>query len=244
MMSDSITPVVETFTPDYKSKAWNGVSVYYTENLNGGGVDYADDYLDLFNYFKGRPRFKRMFEWCCGPAFIGYSMLADKICETLCLADTHAPAIDAARYTARKNNIGDRVTIYQGNGLLALPESEKFDLVVGNPPHYAERRMLEYINNVDPRIYRDDRWRLHCQFFSGVRKHLERDGLIVLLESSRGSHIDTFRPMIESSGLKISGWRWSPRFNESIWYLFIMRDDSKMQLQIRAQGDHSELRLA
>ncbi|MGY3361844.1 methylase of polypeptide subunit release factors [Bradyrhizobium sp. GM0.4] len=140
MMSQS---TVEPLAPDYQSKAWNGVSVYYTENLNGGGIDLADDYLDLLNYFKGRPRFQRVFEWCCGPAFIGYSMLAGNICESLCLADFYGPAIDAAQYTARKNNIGDRVTIYKGDGLLALPKSEKFDLVVGNPPHFVERNMLE-----------------------------------------------------------------------------------------------------
>lgn len=50
--------------------------------------------------------------------------------------------------------------------------------------------------------------------------------------------------MIESSGLKISGWQWSRRFNNPrcdeplIWYLFIMRDDSK--LQMRTQGNDSE----
>ncbi|WOH64022.1 methyltransferase [Bradyrhizobium sp. BWA-3-5] len=241
MMSAPATPAGET--PDYKCKTWNGASVYYTENLNGGGVDYADDYLDLFNCFKDRPRFQRMFEWCCGPAFIGYSMLAGTICESLCLADLYRPAIDAAQYTACKNNIRDRVTIYQGDGLLALPESEKFDLVVGNPPHYVERNMLEYIRNIEPRIYVDDKWLLHREFFSGIRKHLKRNGLIVLLESSRGSHIDTFRPMIESSGLKVCGWQWSRRFDSRFWYLFIMRDDSRMQLLMRTQGNDSELRL-
>lgn len=227
--------------PDFKFKAWNGVSVYYTDKLDGGGVDFADDYLDLFNCFKNRPRFQRMFEWCSGPGFIGYSMLAAHICESLCLADFYGPAIDAAQYTARKNNIEDRVKIYQGDGLLALPASEKFDLVVGNPPHFVERNMLEHI--YESRIYVDEKWLLHREFFSGIRKHLERNGLIVLFENGRGSHNDTFRPMIESSGLKIAGWQWSRRSNSRYWYLFIMRDDSKMQLQMCTQGNDPELRL-
>ncbi|MER9586055.1 methyltransferase [Mesorhizobium sp. M0276] len=244
MVSRPTTPASDSLRPDYKSKSWNGISVYYTDNLDGGGLDFADDYLDLFNCFKDRSRFQRMFEWCSGPGFIGYSMLANNICKSLCLADFYQPAIDAAQYTTRTNNIEDRVTIYQGDGLLALPEWEKFDLVVGNPPHYVERNMAEYSINMEPRIYVDDKWLLHREFFSGIRKHLERDGLIVLFENGKGSHIDTFRPMIESSGLKISGWQWSRRFNALYWYLFIMRDDSKAQLQIRTQGNDSELRLA
>ncbi|QOZ33225.1 hypothetical protein XH92_17370 [Bradyrhizobium sp. CCBAU 53421] len=170
-------------------------------------------------------------------------MLASQICESLCLADIYQPAIDAAQYTARKNDIEDRVTIYQGDGLLALPESEKFDLVVGTGPHFAERNMLEYSHNLEPRIYLDDKWRLRRQFFSGIRKHLERDGLIVLNENLKGSHIDTFKPMIEAAGLKISGWQLSRRFSALYWYLFIMRDDSKMQLQMCTQGDDLVLRL-
>ncbi|MER9585756.1 methyltransferase [Mesorhizobium sp. M0276] len=235
------TPASEALRADYKSKSWNGISVYYTDNLDGGGLEFADDYRDLFDRFKNKPRFQRMFEWCSGPGFIGYSMLAGNISEHLCLADFYLPAIDAAKYTACQNDIEDRVTIYQGDGLLALPDSEKFDLVVGNPPHYVERNM----NNLDtePRIYVDDKWLLHRDVFSGIRKHLERDGLIVLIENGRGSHIDTFRPMIESSGLKISGWQWSRRFN-FLYYLFIMRDDSKVQPHIRTQGNDSELRFA
>ncbi|VIO78764.1 50S ribosomal protein L3 glutamine methyltransferase [Bradyrhizobium ivorense] len=240
-MSHSTTPHVDELTQSYKYKAWNDVCVYYTEDLNGGGAYIADDYLDLFNCFTDRRRFKRMFEWCCGPAFIGYSMLAANICASLCLADFYGPAIEAAQYTADKNNIGDRVTVYKGDGLLALPESERFDLVVGNPPHFVERNMLEYRENFEPRIYVDDKWRLHRDFFSGIREHLERDGLIVLVENTRGSHIDTFKPMIQSCGLMISGWQWSRRFNvaPALWYLFIMRDDSKVQLQIR--GNNFEL---
>ncbi|RXG84478.1 methyltransferase [Bradyrhizobium zhanjiangense] len=241
MSNNPTTTTVELPRPNYKFKVWNGVSVYYTDNLDGGGLKFADDYLDLFNCFKDRPRFQRMFEWCCGPAFIGYSMLASDICESLCLADFYGPAIDAAQYTARKNNIEDRVTIYQGHGLLALPDSEKFDLIVGNPPNHVGPVM--WYSHVEPHIYVDNNWLLHREFFSGIRKHLERDGLIVLFENSRASHIDTFRPMLESSGLKISGWRWSRRFDTQYWYLFIIRDDSKMQLQMPTQGNESELRL-
>ncbi|MCK1621214.1 methyltransferase [Bradyrhizobium sp. 159] len=241
MMSHPTTRTVESLRP-YQSKTWNGLSVYYIENQNGGGLDYADDYLDLFKDLESGRRFGRMFEWCSGPAFIGYSMLASNICETLCLADCYRPAIDAAQYTASTNNISDRVTLYEGDGLLALPESEKFDLVVGNPPHFVERNMLEYAN-VESRIYLDDKWLLHRQFFAGIRKHLERDGLIVLFENSRGSHIETFRPMIEAAGLKISGWQWSCRFGHLFWYLFVVRNDSKLQLRMPARGSHSELRL-
>lgn len=215
---------------NYLSASWKDLSVYYTKDLDGGGLVFADDYIDLLSNPPTQTKFERVFEWCSGPGFIGYSLLAHGFGTSLCLADCYAPAIEAATYTAEANNIGDQVSLYLGDGILALPEHEKFSLVVGNPPHFPNRIMMEHAYEGDPktnpRIYVDPDWRLHKQFFSGIRHHLTQNGRIILVECSGGSHLETFRPMVEAAGLVVSGWQWSRTRGKDMWYLFLSRDDA------------------
>lgn len=215
--------------PAYLSKEWNTFPVFYTNDLNGGGLWHADDFLALLQHHVKPAAFERAFEWCSGPGFVGYALLANHVCASLCLADMYAPAVEAARHTAVINGVEDRVSIYEGDSLSALPPDETFDLVLGNPPHFANRNMSEFSVNNDPRIYVDEGWRLHESFFAGVRKHLTRDGLIVLSENTWGAHLETFRPMIEASGLAIAGWRWSLKHGDTLWYLFVTRDDATVK---------------
>ena len=119
----------------YQSKKWNEFDVFYTHDLDGGGSIHADDFLKLLTDHVKPAQFRRAYEWCSGPGFIGYALLANNICKSLCLADFYGPAVSAARYTAKFNGVEDRVSIYQGDNLAALPPTESFDLVLGNPPH-------------------------------------------------------------------------------------------------------------
>jgi hypothetical protein len=227
------TPI-EEHMGEYLSKSWNNFPVFYTHDLDGGGSVHADDFIELLTHHVKPNRFARAFEWCSGPGFVGYATLAHGICESLCLADFFGPAVTAARYTAKANGVEARVSIYQGDNLSALPSHESFDLVLGNPPHFPIRNMTEFSCNNDPRIYVDEGWRVHRQFFSTIRKHLTRDGLIVLSENTWGSHLETFREMIESSGLVIAGWRWSNNHGQSLWYMFVTRDDSLVRYEFGA----------
>jgi methylase of polypeptide subunit release factors len=216
---------------EYQSKSWNDFPVFYTHALDGGGTVHADDFLALLTKHVKPSGFGRAFEWCSGPGFVGYALLAHKVCQSLCLADFYGPAVSAARHTAKVNQVEDRVSIYQGDNLSALPPNETFDLILGNPPHFANSNMSEFSCDNDPRIYVDEGWRVHRQFFSKVRAHLNRDGLIVLSENTWGSHLDTFREMIESCGLVIAGWRWSLNHGQTLWYLFVTRDDSTVSYE-------------
>lgn len=212
----------------YLTQEWNGISVFYSEDLDGGGLVFADDYLSLLESMKDTIRPGRVYEWCCGPAFIGYALLAHGFGTSLCLTDIYPPAIEAAKYTAEFNKIENKVSVYQCDGVSGLPEYEKFDLVVGNPPQFQNRIMLEYLfegnPKTDPRIYVDPEWRLHKEFFNKIGRHLNDDGLIILTECSGGSHAETFRPMIENAGLVLAGWRW-PKRGKDMFYLFITKKD-------------------
>jgi methylase of polypeptide subunit release factors len=218
----------------YLEKKYNDVVVSYTKELNGGGISFGDDYVDLFKSLAVKPPVGRIFEWCSGPGFIGYALLANRFGSSLCLSDIYSPSVEAARHTAKENNLEDVVRVYEGDGVLVLPENEKFDLVVGNPPHFPERNMIEFFFHEDQRIYLDKGWRLHRQFFANIRKHLTQNGQIILLENSWGSHIDTFREMIENNGMRIAGWQWCMNQGKDLWYLSICRDDATLEINLKA----------
>jgi methylase of polypeptide subunit release factors len=143
------------------------------------------------------PKQARVFEWCAGPGFIGFSLLAHGFCDTLCLADVNDEAVTACRRTIRDNGLEDRVAVYHSDNLQAIPASERWDLVVSNPPHFLADQVREL--RLD-----DPDWQLHRTFFAGVEQFLKPGGVIVLQENNIGSTAEFFRTMIEASGLSVA----------------------------------------
>ncbi len=187
-----------TKLPDYVE--FNGIKVYYTKTLNGGGADFGQDYIDFIG--ATFPPQQRIFEWCSGPAFIGFSLLAHGLCNTLCLADVNPLAVQACLKTIRENRLEDKVTVYLSDNLTDIPSSEKWDLVVANPPHFKSI----CTKKVSPEIIFLDRdWILHKEFYKNVGKFLKEDGALVIQENSLRSTIDSFKDMIESNGFSIVG---------------------------------------
>ena len=115
----------------------NGIKVYYSEELDGGGASFGQDYLDFIS--KNFPPQQRIFEWCSGPGFIGFSLLAKGLCDTLCLADVNPLAVEACQKTIRLNRLEEKAKVYLSDNLKDIPLFEKWDLVVANPPHFKEK---------------------------------------------------------------------------------------------------------
>ncbi len=178
----------------WKHASYNGTRVYFKKHLDGGGNDFGQDII-AFLKLRQMPRQQRVFEWCAGPGFIGFSLFAHGLAETLCLADVNPEAVEACRRTARENDLGSRVSVYRSNNLADIPASETWDLVVGNPPHMAD----DWIG--DLRTH-DAGWRIHRDFFARIERFLKPNGIIVLQGNNRGSTAETFRPMIEAAGLQ------------------------------------------
>jgi hypothetical protein len=89
------------------------------------------------------------------------------------------------------------VNVYQSDNLANIPQSEQWDLVVGNPPWFNDEL------HVGQLIAHDPDWRIHRTFFSQIGSHLKPGGIIILLENNCGSTSETFRDMISSAGLDI-----------------------------------------
>jgi methylase of polypeptide subunit release factors len=177
-----------------------GIEVFYTEDLDGGGARYGQDYIRFVSQNIGTRR--RVFEWCCGPGFIGFSLLGHGFAETICLADVNPAAIDACIETIQRNGLDDQVTVYLSDCLDDIPPHEVWDLVVGNPPHVGTGDVVPEIAR-PPIIYQDAGWELHRRFYASVRPHLDVDGEIVIQENLRFSQPHAFQSMLEANGLHL-----------------------------------------
>jgi len=179
----------------WRQVTYAGIRVHYKKHLDGGGTGFGQGFVPLLQG-RGMPKQQRIFEWCAGPGFIGFSLYGHGLCETLCLADINGSAVDACHRTISDNGLAEHVSVYKSDNLKAIPASERWDLVVGNPPHFAD----DYSGSLRDH---DEDWRLHRSFFHTVGPFLKEGGVIVLQENSRGSTVDSFRTMIEESGLSI-----------------------------------------
>lgn len=175
---------------------------------NGGGTWFGQEYIEILKNRYPNRQFYRCLEWCSGPGYIGYNILDHGICQHLCLIDKFAEAIEFAEMTA-KQCLG-QVTTYVTDTLSVLPESERFDLVVANPPHY-----LECPGDTNyQRIAVDQNWKAHQDFYQYIGKHLTPDGIILMQENMAGSlgGVKDFEQFIENNALQIQDWFVSPRY--------------------------------
>jgi 16S rRNA G966 N2-methylase RsmD len=189
-----VKPALRKVWP-WRSGTFGGIKVHYKKHLDGGGSLFGQDYIALFRRW-GVPRVGRAYEWCAGPGFVGFSLLGNGFCETLCLADINPQAVEVCRRTVADNKLESRVSVYRSDNLASIPQHEKWDLVVSNPPHFVDE-LIGDLKGHDPD------WRIHRGFYAGIGKHLNPGGILVLQENNRGSTVETFRPMIEASGLAI-----------------------------------------
>jgi predicted RNA methylase len=192
--NEYIRPALRRLRPS-RHVRYAGIGISYREELDGGGTEFGQDFISFFTA-RGMPKQKRIFEWCSGPGFIGFSLLGHGFCESLCLADINPEAVASCKRTVEVNGLSDRVSVYQSDNLKNIPHYEKWDLVVSNPPHFVDQY------EGDLRAHDPD-WRIHREFFATIGDFLNVGGVVVLQENNRGSTVETFRQMIEQSGLEI-----------------------------------------
>ncbi|MDO8553037.1 MAG: class I SAM-dependent methyltransferase [bacterium] len=183
---------------NYDTTHFKDVAVCYLPNLDGGGTDFGQEYIQVVKEKFGKVG--HIFEFCAGPGFIGFSLLANGLCDRLTLADINPEAVKACKETVKRNNLESKVSVYQSDCLDQIPESEKWDLVVGNPPHWctdSEEVYKRDIRRFDPGL------RIHKRFYKSIRKFLKPDGAILLQENKTATRIEDFIPMIQENGLEM-----------------------------------------
>ena len=176
---------------------YQDLTVAFKTSLNGGGTTFGQEYLDVVKEKFGPV--DHLYEFCCGPGFIGFSLMAHNLCKKLTLSDINPDAIAVCNETINNNNLQNKVFTYVSNCLDEIPPREKWDLVVSNPPHWPQ---YDDIHGTDIRRFDID-LNIHKKFYRDIPKYLKPDGSILLQENGQATSVDDFTQMIEENGLKI-----------------------------------------
>jgi len=182
--------------PFYHKVKYKNIDVSFYFHLNCGGLIFAHIFPGIVAQKIGK--IGHVFEYCAGPGFIGFNLLANNLCDRLTLSDVNPEAIDMVKDTIANNNLEDKVSVYLSDCLEDIPEHEKWDLVVCNPPW----RICPAGQGKSFIVY-DEESKVHKDFYQNVRKYLKPEGSILFIEGGDYSSADSFKGMIEQGELEI-----------------------------------------
>lgn len=209
---------------NYVTSGPNQYQVFYNSWMDGGGTWFGQEYIEVIKQRYPGQQFRRCYEWCSGPGFIGFGLLDHGICQSLCLSDIYDSAITEAVAETVKINQLSNTSAYVTGSVAGLPAHEKFDLVVSNPPHFLQ---CPGDDNYQ-RIAVDQNWSAHQDFFANIGQHLLPGAVILLQENQAGSlnRERDFEPFISAAGLEItavfnSPKHYTPNHYTQIYYIEI-----------------------
>lgn len=181
----------------YATVRYRDIQVSYRPILDGGGMDFGQEFVWVLEQKFGRVG--HLFEFCAGPGFIGFSLLAHGLCERLTLADINPEAVAACRTTVMANGLESKVAVYQSDCLDNIPATEKWNLVVSNPPHWrsGEDAYVRDMRMWDPGL------RIHEKFYRSIGPYLAQGGSILMQENGSATRLQDFLSMIERNGLAL-----------------------------------------
>jgi methylase of polypeptide subunit release factors len=127
--------------------------------------------------------------------------------------DLHAPALDNIKETIHKNNLSYNINCILADRIEQLP-SKKYDLIVGNPPHYTEKVYPEHELEDCCRRTLDIDLKIHRNFFQEISNYLTDDGIVLLCETyykriqnnklfEIGIHYHRLAPIIVQNGFRV-----------------------------------------
>ena len=152
-------------------------SIESTPDLDGCGPILAP----VFKALLDGKKFDTAFEWCAGPAWIGMWLLENGICETLVTGDINEKSVNFVKKSANKHDYNVRA--YHSDNLHQIPESEKFDLVIANPPNYCDIQRSHPMGFMRDDLRPSDvDWKIHKDFYKNIGKHLNEDAVMFITE--------------------------------------------------------------
>jgi hypothetical protein len=196
-------------------KNTNGIyTILYYQSVDIDGFHCRDEFVDLINTTKGKRFFTRAHEWCCGHGAIGFRILEKGLCRNLVLTDLHQPATQGCEFTVALNDLQNKVTVYNTENLGDLPDHERWDLFVANPPwrpvitpgpEFTPGPNGPELSDDNSRKMFDVGWKTHNILWNNLTKYLTPDADVYLYEDSNFSNRDTWKDQISQANLQIVG---------------------------------------
>lgn len=151
----------------------SGIKLNFPQHVDGAGEMYCEELLALIDR-TGKEKYSRALDWCAGYGPFGFELLDKKRADFVVFQDIYDVAINTCVTNALENNLSSQIGTYICSKISDLPENEKFDLVVGNPPHsntsmYLEKNVL--FENTK-RLIVDENHEIHKEFLQNIYKYL------------------------------------------------------------------------
>jgi len=204
-------PITGDGDRDYRSTTLtSGLKFEYPILLDGGGLEMKDDLVDVIKR-TGKEHYNRAFEWCAGFGALGFEVLGSKLTDHMVFSDYFPLALEVCVQVAEDNNLSTQITCHLSSTIKGVPSVEKWDLVIGNPPHSVDRdSLVEYMlmnndtKNIDntARLIIDQNWTIHKEFFKNIKSHLHDDADVYIIESQQ---LEQFVEWAIAGGLKHVG---------------------------------------
>ena len=155
-------------------------TVVSSPKTDGGGPLFVPVFYELLKDTK----VDTLFEWCSGNGWIGIYLLEQGICDNLVLADINEEAVNNAYTTLERKGLLSKAKVYLSENLEHIDKSEKFDLVVANPPNYCNIRKDHPLGNAREDIGPSDiNWGLHEDFYKKIGKFLNEGAKMYISEA-------------------------------------------------------------
>jgi methylase of polypeptide subunit release factors len=198
------------------------LSVFYEKRFDGGGTTFGFNAVtksDIINKIQDQGD---VLEICSGPGFIGYTLLKYNKANRLVLSDINPEVRDGIETTNRFNNL--KVEFIQSDCFDSIGDSNKFDTIVSNPPHFKTERPSGYRSSEEKLISLDYDMQFHKKFFESAHKFLNPNGKVVLIENCDGVTEEDIRELsnrhfsVESVDYDSYGWE-----GKSTFYTIILK---------------------
>ena len=207
---------------------YGNIRVCYDLSNDGYGSAIAPDFYHTITKHYNKT-FESCLEWCAGPGFIGFNLLAKGTVKKISFLEIADSPVKDLRKTAESVS---NVNIYQGDELNSIP-AQQFDLIVSNPPHFLTEEE-SYIENLETRLFVDPEWSIHRNFFNQVSNYLTDDGIILLIENKLGSNKKTFESLLEGTELQITNTYETARKKYAgapLYYLEVRKNDERREIK-------------
>jgi methylase of polypeptide subunit release factors len=143
----------------------------------------------------------------CGVGVIGLTIFSrlnsEAIVDEVVLSDINFFNLHSLDRTLKLNNfsdqIGKKIRYYLSDGLHHIPQTEKFDIIVCNPPHYFNKDNSDELLSPGKLGTYDENWSFHSSFYKLCDNFLTDNGEIWFMENTTASAADRFINFIESN---------------------------------------------
>ena len=200
-----------------------GLDVSTSDETDGFGFNTCQEAVYIFNEFAQGRKFDNALECFCGPGYYGLGLWKSGIVKNISFSDIAPEAEEVMRMTFDENNID--LPFYLSDNFDNIPK-QKFDLIVGNPPHFDvtipdENKMQP--DHHEERKMRDLDWEVHKKFYKQVGEYLTDDGSIMLMENWKGSSVETFESIWEENDFQLTKFYSSPDKDSRNYYIEVKK---------------------